>query len=144
MKKNEKGFTLIELLAVIVILGIIMSIAGMSLLKQKKDANEKELESIYNSIKQLGADVYLNEKESIESIDSDKVYVSQYPLIGKGYLKSAIKNPAGNGYCDDVYLLINKTSNNDMFEAYVKCDGFKAKGRTDPTDQKNGYTALDM
>lgn len=28
MKKNKKGFTLIELLAVIVVLGVIMSIAG--------------------------------------------------------------------------------------------------------------------
>ena len=34
MKKNKKGFTLIELLAVIVVLGVIMSIAGTAVLKQ--------------------------------------------------------------------------------------------------------------
>ena len=40
MKKNKKGFTLIELLAVIVVLGVIMSIASTAVLKQKKKANQ--------------------------------------------------------------------------------------------------------
>ena len=39
MKKNKKGFTLIELLAVIVVLGVILSIAGTAVLKQKKKAH---------------------------------------------------------------------------------------------------------
>ena len=36
MKKNKKGFTLIELLAVIVVLGVIMSIAGTAVLAEKE------------------------------------------------------------------------------------------------------------
>ena len=41
MKKN--GFTIIELLAVIVILGIISTIATLSVTKYRKNASEKEL-----------------------------------------------------------------------------------------------------
>ena len=40
--KNKKGFTLIELLSVIVILGLISSIALISVTKRKKEANDKE------------------------------------------------------------------------------------------------------
>ena len=50
MKKNKKGFTLIELLAVIVVLGVIMSIAGTAVLKQKKKANIEEAKSLENTI----------------------------------------------------------------------------------------------
>ena len=46
MKKNIKGFTLVELLAVIVILGLIMTIAGTSLIGTRKEANQSEVDSI--------------------------------------------------------------------------------------------------
>lgn len=135
MKKNKKGFTLIELLAVIVILGIIMTIAGSAVLGQKKEANKKEVESIYNSIKELGADVYLSEKNSI----TGNVYFNTDYLMNKGYLKSsAIKNPTGNGNCE-VYLLIDKSSTDDMFDAYVNCEGLNPKGEN-PTKEESGYT----
>lgn len=58
MKKNRKGFTLIELLAVIVVLGLIMTIAGTAILRQKKDANKKEAVKIEQSIKDLGPNIY--------------------------------------------------------------------------------------
>ena len=54
MKKNKKGFTLIELLAVIVVLGVIMSIAGTAVLKQKKKANIEEAKSLENTITKIG------------------------------------------------------------------------------------------
>ena len=131
---NKKGFTLIELLAVIVVLGIIMAIAGNAILKTKKDANEKEVESIYNMIKKLGPDVYLSEKDSI---NDDKVYFGTTYLTNKGYLKTkAIKNPSGGGNCS-VYLLIDK-STTDMFDAYVNCPGLESFG-TNPEEEASGY-----
>lgn len=128
MKKNKKGFTLIELLAVIVVLGVIMSIAGTAVLKQKKKANQGEIDSLYNTIKGFGADVYLSEKESACYSDSW--------LKAKGYLKSEVVSPSNGEKCE-AYLIIDKSdindNDNDMFKAYIKCPGLDEKG-TRPTD----------
>lgn len=126
MKKNIKGFTLVELLAVIVILGVIMSIAGISLISTKKKANQREVESIYNTIKKLGPDVYLNEKEV------EKCYTVAW-LKKEEYLKSEVVNPAKPGVKCEAFLKIGKLSDEDMFDAYVRCDGLEAKG-TKPED----------
>lgn len=60
MKKN--GFTLVELLAVIVILGIIMTIVGTNLMGVKKEANIKEAKEIERMIENLGPEIYNYEK----------------------------------------------------------------------------------
>lgn len=128
MKKNKKGFTLIELLAVIVVLGVIMSIAGTAVLKQKKKANQGEIDSLYNTIKGFGADVYLSEKEG-------SACYSDTWLKAKGYLKSEVSNPSNGGECK-AYLIIDKSDSNDMFKAYVDCPGLDAKG-TPPSDESS-------
>lgn len=128
---NKKGFTLVELLAVIVVLGIIMTIAGSAVLTQKKKANQGEVVAIYNDIKTFGPDVYLKEKDSING----KVYFNVEYLKNEGYLKSDIKNPANPKNDCEAYLLIDKSSDN-MFEAYVECEGLTHEG-TNPID--NGY-----
>lgn len=129
MKKNKKGFTLIELLAVIVVLGVIMSIAGTAVLKQKKKANQGEIDSLYNTIKGFGADVYLSEKESACYSDSC--------LKAKGYLKSEVVSPSNGEKCE-AYLIIDKSdindNDNDMFKAYVNCPGLDDKG-TRPSER---------
>ena len=128
MKKNKKGFTLIELLAVIVVLGVIMSIAGTAVLKQKKKANQGEIDSLYNTIKGFGADVYLSEKKG-------SACYSDTWLKENGYLKSKVSNPSNGGECK-VYLIIDKSDSNDMFKAYVNCPGLDAKG-TLPSDESS-------
>ena len=114
MKKNIKGFTLVELLAVIVILGLIMTIAGTSLIGTRKKANQSEVESIYNTIKKIGPDVYLSNND-------DGCYSATW-LKANGYLKSEVSNPAKPEETCEAYLIIDK-SKEDMFEAYVKCNG---------------------
>ena len=49
--KNKKGFTLIEVLAVIVLLGILVSVATVGVSKYRKDVDEKERYSIRQTIK---------------------------------------------------------------------------------------------
>ena len=126
MKKNKKGFTLIELLAVIVVLGVIMSIAGTAVLKQKKKANQGEIDSLYNTIKGFGADVYLSEKKG-------SACYSDTWLKENGYLKSKVSNPSNGGECK-AYLIIDKRDSDDMFKAYVNCPGLDAKG-TRPSER---------
>ncbi len=126
MNKNNNGFTLIELLAVIVVLAVIMTIAGIAVLRQKKTANQSEVESIYNDIKTFGPDVYISEKTKL--VD-DKYYFDIDYLKENGYIKSDIKNPTGVKDTCDVYLLIDKNSNDNMFDAYVNCPGLEAVGK---------------
>lgn len=126
MKKNKKGFTLIELLAVIVVLGVIMSIAGTAVLKQKKKANQGEIDSLYNTIKGFGADVYLSEKKG-------SACYSDTWLKNNGYLRSKVSNPSNGEECE-AYLIIDKSDSNDMFKAYVNCPGLDAKG-TRPSEE---------
>lgn len=118
MKKN--GFTLIELLAVIVVLGIIMTIAGTAVLNQKKKANQGEVDSLYNTIKSLGPDVYLNEKKS------PACYSAEW-LKNKEYLNSEIKNPVNSKENCEAYLIIDNSKDN-MFDAYIECSGLEPKG----------------
>lgn len=49
--KNKKGFTLVEVLAVIVIIGLLASTATISVSRYRKQADEKEITSLRQSIK---------------------------------------------------------------------------------------------
>lgn len=130
MKKN--GFTLVELLAVIVVLGIIMSIAGTAVLKQKKKANIEEAKKIEQTITDLGANIYSYEylvgvkdsenyfyKSYKNLSDGSSIKISFDELKEAGYLKSeTISNPAGKGNCKG-YLEVKK---GPEFKAYISCD----------------------
>lgn len=133
MKKNKKGFTLIELLAVIVVLGVIMSIAGTAVLKQKKKANIKEAKSLENTITKIGEDLYTH--ESMVGKTDDGYFYKKYKslnsggsidipltkLASAGYIKSAsIANPSGNGTCKG-YLSVKKTDEGPSFKGHICC-----------------------
>ncbi len=109
---NKKGFTLIELLAVIVVLGIIMTVVGTTVLDQKRKANVEEAKKIEQTLADLGSDVYLSNKES-----DRKYYLDD--LVDYGLKNATIKNPNGNGNCEG-YLEIDSELN---FSGHVCCPG---------------------
>ena len=82
--KNKKGFTLIELLAVIVILGIIMTIATTNVLKSIKQSKIKARYIAAKDITEI-ASAYL--------ATNDENCVSVSYLIKKGYLNDDVTNP---------------------------------------------------
>jgi len=51
MKRDNKGFTLIEVLAVVSLLAILITVATVSILRYRKDVNEKELTTLRSTIK---------------------------------------------------------------------------------------------
>lgn len=141
MKKNKKGFTLIELLAVIVVLGVIMSIAGTAVLKQKKKANIEEAKSLENTITKIGEDLYTHESMVGKTDDGyfynkykllnsgDSIDISLTKLATAGYIKSAsIANPSGNGTCKG-YLSVKKTDEGPSFKGYICCPNLYATGK---------------
>ncbi len=83
MKKNNKGFTLIELLAVIVILGIILTIATTNVIKS---INESKAKSKYIAAKEI-----VQMAEAYFAINGSKEFVTISDL--SGYLESDATNP---------------------------------------------------
>ena len=84
VKMKNKGFTLIELLAVIVILGILISITTVSVNSIKKKQDEKNLQNVISSILtgakeynaknriQVGGSVNVEELKSGDYVDFDE------------------------------------------------------------------------
>mgnify|MGYP004716098543 FL=1 len=147
-KMNKKGFTLIELLAVIVVLGVIMTIAGMSVNKIRKNAVTKELEHIENSITKVGESVFSYEMSAGNKIEEE--YFSQKynnltnnkslkvdikDLQRQQYLKGinvngengTFKSPDGKTSCSG-YLLITKTDDGPVFKGCITCGDYTTNG----------------
>ena len=82
---KSKGFTLIELLAVIVILGVIMVIAGTSVMGSIRDTKKKARFMAAKDIVEI-ASTYLAEK------GGDSVNVKD--LCNEGYIEKDATNPA--------------------------------------------------
>lgn len=138
---KNKGFTLIELLAVIVVLGVIMTIAGVSVMKIRNDAALQEAKKLEDTIADLGPGIYSNEvitdDTSILNYDDMKLDSSKkitlYQL--KGYLKELkcekdncqLKSPFGSGYCDG-YLEVKKTADGPSFKGYISCENYETEG----------------
>lgn len=138
---KNKGFTLIELLAVIVVLGVIMTIAGVSVMKIRNDAALQEAKKLEDTIADLGPGIYSNEVitddksilnyGSMELNSSKKITLHQL----KGYLKELkcekdncqLKSPFGSGYCDG-YLEVKKTADGPSFKGYISCENYETEG----------------
>ncbi len=122
MKKN-KGFTLIELLAVIVILGVLLSISVVAVNKIRKNQEQQNKENVISSIL-TGAKEYVTDNNT----STTGFLVSVNDLINNGYVdfdqvkyndlkKSYIYNwpCASNKYKNYIYIRI---FNNDKTETY--------------------------
>ena len=137
MKKN--GFTLVELLAVIVVLGVIMTIAGTAVMGQRKKANIEEAKNMEKTLADIGPDVYL--KNNGEPNFKDTIKISAEDLKDAGYLSKSIENPAGGGNCD-AWLVIDTDSNDEMFKGYIKCTNLYATGQSGEVFNDANYNAI--
>lgn len=78
MKKlNKKGFTLVELLVVVIILGVIMSIAIPSITSSVERSKEKQKKQIENIVLSA-AKIYVSDHEDVSGmITLDRLYCSK-------------------------------------------------------------------
>ncbi len=135
MKKN-RGFTLIELLAVIVILGILLSISTVSVNTLRKKQEEKNRKNIISSIL-TGAKEYNAEKQ-IEIGDN----VSVSTLISDNYTDFDT-----NKYPDLISKEVTKTQclNNKLkIKYYIKIDDSTTYNDCGCEEQKNIGTSKQL
>ena len=125
---NNKGFTLIELLATIVILGVLSTIAvvsvGKYITKSKNFSIEKESQSIYQAAETCLMETGIKDGDRYRGDDScvvgGTVHIST--LIEKGYLEKTNCDP------DGTVKIINSGHNvygihKYTYEVSIVCDG---------------------
>lgn len=141
--KKSKGFTLIELLAVIIILGILLTIVGTSAISSKKKANYEELKKQAKMLADLAPGIYSHEKimnpsdDDINSFmykwkntnENLSFYIKDDTLITAGYLDGKIKSPYTGKNCES-YLEFKKNSDENgdyKYIGHISCDNGEHK-----------------
>ncbi|MBO4601395.1 MAG: prepilin-type N-terminal cleavage/methylation domain-containing protein [Bacilli bacterium] len=152
--KNKKGFTMIELLAVIVVLGVIISIASLSISKimekNKQKAYETKVEVILKQAKQ-----YAYDNENI-FYNSDKRFgnyvcevISVQDLISGGYIDANDKELVDDVNGDQV-VITNPLTQESMTTLnillYIKSKESPSSPKYDSVGIYNGsiVSALDL
>ena len=104
-KLNNNGFTLIELLVTIVILSLVLSLAGYSVVAIIKSSKEKNYELLIEDIKSAAEMYYqecyyLNSDKTVEDIEDgevgcvrqDSYEITLRVLLEYGFLSSSVNN----------------------------------------------------
>lgn len=119
MKKNE-GFTLIELLAVIVILGILLSISTIAVNSIRKKQEVQNKENVISSIL-TGAKEY-NAKNKIEdNVDVKTLKDNNYVDFDTNKYTDLYNNVVTKKQCDDNKLKIQYSIKIDDKTSYNDC-----------------------
>lgn len=109
---NKKGFTLAELLGVIVVLSIIVSIAGLSVISVMNKAKNKTFAEMTDNLKDAAKTCYLDNELKQENCDTVK------KLKDNGYFED------NKDYCDNtITITISFSENSDDYQVTLseKC-----------------------
>lgn len=127
MKKlNNKGFTLIEILAVVTIMGVLSTIAIVSLSRYREKARQLDYDSLAKSAA-TAMDNYRIDKHVLGSLNSDL-----QTLVDNQYLENSF-DPSDNNYvCTGAVEFTNtKDINNKVIDetttVYLCCKTYKKK-----------------
>lgn len=143
---KSKGFTLIELLAVIVIVGILLTIVGTSAIRSKKKANDAELKKQAKMLVDLAPGIYSHEKIMNPSGDfmnqyksNTSFYIDQDSLVDAGYLDGKIKSPYTGKACDDAQVIFEWNGSEYTYSSYIKCDNMYTRGTSSSSFSEVAY-----
>ena len=113
---KNKGFTLIELLAIIIILGIIATIAGVAVTKSVKNTEGKASDIQVKNIK-TAAKTWASANPYILPEVGKTLTISLNTLIAGGYIGNNggdISNPSNDKYYSRSKTMIEITNNNGI------------------------------
>ena len=108
---NKKGFTVAELLGVIVVLSIIVSIAGLSVISVMNKAKNKTFAEMTDNLKDAAKTCYLDNELDYTNCDTVK------ELKDNGYFED------NKDYCNNVTIDFSETSDGDDYQVNLsgKC-----------------------
>lgn len=111
MKKN--AFTLVEVLAIIIILGIIATIATPVILRSINQNSETMYSVIENQLIDASKDWAAINSSSLPDVDGEYTVVTLQELKESGLLKLNVKNPrTGKIFSNQSLIRITKKNNN--------------------------------
>ncbi len=124
--KNNKGLTLIELLAVVVIMGILSSLAVTAISKLLSRSTENYYKDQEDNVA-LAAQSYTNDNRNLLPFKiGSTTTITLSVLIDDGYIKT-VKDKSGNTCsASNSYVTITKKSTeNYTYKTHLKCSGYE-------------------
>lgn len=129
--KNNKGLTLVELLAVIVIIGILSSLAVTAISKLLDRSTENYYKDQEDNIA-LAAQTYTNDNRNLlpfkTTAPDNTTTIRLRELIDKGYIKT-VKDKSGDD-CNitNSYVTITKNSTEDYtYKTHLECNNYETE-----------------
>ncbi len=134
MIKNKKGFTLVELLGAIVILGIISTIAIVSLTKVLESSHKKYYDTQVKLLQTAGQTYFSDHKDLLPIINFGVNRVNLGVLIDQGYINEIVDYNKKECYTDDrSYVTVTRRGPSSyVYQAVLSC-----KDRSTQTQDNN-------
>ncbi len=131
MRINKNGFTMLELLAVIIILGILITLAYTGVSRYLKQARNATYEDFEKNIT-AGVTNYLIEHSGSIPSEGESLIVDVEKLVCEGYIESLEDPDSSTKTCNlESYAIVKR--NNDKgynmdidYSACLKCIGYQS------------------
>ena len=140
MRLNKKGFTLVEILAAIVILGILMGLAIVSVSSILSNSKEGFYDNLEDQLILAAKSYYGDHRTLLPQNIGQERQVTVETLIKNNYLKRGSVVDYGKAECNTTasYVSVIKSSKKDyIYSVYLKCPAYsinhKAEIETDLT-----------
>ena len=120
--KNRRGFTLIELLGVIVIIGLLLTIAVPAVQKYLKHGKRAYYTSIEGEMKAAGMDYMETYKTLLPTVIGNSSVVELDELVVNKYIDE-VKDEKGN-LCTGQVKITKEKKNKYAYESCLNCNGY--------------------
>ena len=131
MKLNKKGFTMLELLAVIIILGILITLAYMGVSRYLNQARSTTYEDFEKNITSGVTNYLIDHTGSIPN-EGESLVVDVEKLVCEGYIEDLQDPRESARTCNlESYALVKRNNNTGYnmdidYEACLVCAGYKS------------------
>lgn len=123
--KNTNGFTIIEILAVVIILGILVTVGIVGVTKYIEKSKARTYESYKYDLSGAANNMMidcLNSNGDACEIPAygTSIKVTHQDLVNRGYSKP-LKDPEADGYCDTSYVIVTNEGQSVIDLKYQVC-----------------------